>query len=290
MRYIFYFFSLFLLLCLPAQAQEQSLTDAAKKTGLPNQIFPNGGLPNGGMEAMLKAQKGANAPDSKANLIKEIKEDDNYHNLVSLMLSKEEQEIAERITKFYDNPNLKYESEVVEEKKDDELVAADKVLKEQEKAEKPFVPNVYLGSIIYQSPAAWLVSINARAITNINNSPDNEFYITRISRKAVEVIWHPKYFNLVQQDWDSIWGNTTEDNPKKPDPHITLDNNNSLVVLELKPNQTFVVDEAKIREGLVVKHKDPVDVKTSDDKVATITAGINKMFNDTSLMPKPNSR
>lgn len=108
------------------------------------------------------------------------------------------------------------------------------------------LPNLYLGSIVYYSPANWSVWINGRKLMNRNNGQDNEFYVGRLSRSEVELIWKPT--SLL--DTPEIWRQMTDDGTH-PLPNITVDAENGRITLLLRPNQTFLPKSLAIREGLI---------------------------------------
>jgi hypothetical protein len=108
------------------------------------------------------------------------------------------------------------------------------------------LPNVYLGSIVYYSPKEWAVSVNGKKILNADNNPKNEFYISKISRKEVELIWSPKSLNDLPARWDQTTGGG-----KNPVPHVAVDSEKGTVTLNMHPNQTFVISAIAIQEGLV---------------------------------------
>jgi hypothetical protein len=108
------------------------------------------------------------------------------------------------------------------------------------------LPNLYLGSIVYYSPESWSISINGSIILSSDNLPAKEFYVGRISRREVEIIWKPA---AIEQAYD-IMGQITGNGKALPD-EVIIDRAHSLIKLRMRPNQTFVIRELAIREGLI---------------------------------------
>jgi hypothetical protein len=110
----------------------------------------------------------------------------------------------------------------------------------------PPLPNLYLGSIVYYSPSQWSVWINGKKLVDKNNSPANEFYITDLTRTAIELIWHPKSLQQAPTLWEQLTGNGAH-----PLPDITVNEKKGTITLHLHANQTFLPRRLAIREGLV---------------------------------------
>jgi hypothetical protein len=128
-----------------------------------------------------------------------------------------------------------------------------------EDAPKP-LPNLYLGSIVYYSPANWSVWINGRKLTNRNNLPTAEFYVDQISSSKIELIWHPPALLDTGATWERITNGGAQ-----PPAGIVVDTGKGRITLQLHPNQTFLPAGLVIREGLV---------KSSSGMATPITTGM----------------
>jgi len=110
----------------------------------------------------------------------------------------------------------------------------------------PPLPNLYLGSIVYYSPGHWSVWINGKKLINRKNVPTNEFYIDRISRSEVELIWKPAYIHDILEHSQELAASGVHLSS-----NIRLDESGGKVILHLRPNQTFLPRSLTIREGLI---------------------------------------
>lgn len=168
-----------------------------------------------------------------------------YNTNMTLMFSGEEMAVLAQIIKAYDSyePNNQ-NTQAKDDVKDiltglsDKSVTANDVMVPQ---------NLYLAGIVYYSSSNWLVTLNGRIITSSSNAPGNEFYVSQISRKEIELIWKPVAPTLMGELLDK-WNQLT-DNGKKTIANITI--SNGTIKLKLHPNQTFVPTDVAIREGLV---------------------------------------
>jgi len=115
------------------------------------------------------------------------------------------------------------------------------------------LPSLYLGSIVYYSPGNWSVWINGKKLVNARNGEKNEFYITRISRSEIELVWKPA--SLLNTP--ALWKQLT-DNGKNPLPNITIDESKGIITLRMHPNQTFLPRSLAIREGLIKPNTEPL--------------------------------
>lgn len=110
---------------------------------------------------------------------------------------------------------------------------AEKRAKENEKS------YIYLASIIHISKNQWVVWLNDKKITSQDNSPENEFYLSKVTRNLVDVVW-----KLSVSKWKILSGNSSEEFAPKIN-----DDNQVEVKFSLKPNQTYVLKSDKIVEG-----------------------------------------
>ncbi len=110
---------------------------------------------------------------------------------------------------------------------------AEKRAKENEKS------YIYLASIIHISKNQWVVWLNNNKITSQDNNIENEFYLKKVTRNLVNVVW-----KLSLSKWKILSGNSSEEFAPKVN-----DNNQVEVEFSLKPNQTYVLKSDKIVEG-----------------------------------------
>ncbi len=193
---------------------------------------------------------------------------DTSHDLtMTLMFTNEEMEIVAKIIKAYDS----YDPKQAVVQKTDNFAGLFDSLKTNEKVIAPVkhvkqLPNIYLGSIVFYSNKNWAVDINGRIIADTNNFANGEFYVTRISRMAVEIVWKPSSMEDVSMRWKSI-----TDNGKKPLNNITVDLKNGTITLLMRPNQTFVTAYLAIGEGLIkpviVPEEPPTFMDSVSDKI-----------------------
>ncbi len=121
------------------------------------------------------------------------------------------------------------------------------------------LPPLYLASILYYSPSHWSVWINDKKLVNTHNNPSNEFYVSRLSRKEVELVWKPSSL----QNMPLLWAQYTAGD-KQALPGIVLDASKGTVTLLLHPNQTFIPTSLSIHEGLIKPNMNlvvPMEVK-----------------------------
>lgn len=107
-------------------------------------------------------------------------------------------------------------------------------------------PNLYLASIVYYSPKNWSIRLNDKRVNSSDNAVNNRFYISKISRKEVEIVWTPVSMSDVLNKWEQL-----TEGGKKSIPNVRIDNATNKIVLDMRPNQTFVINTLDIREGLI---------------------------------------
>jgi len=166
----------------------------------------------------------------------------------TIMFTAEEMNTINQMLKIYDSYDPKKPTQGGP--KDDFSDILTGIKTEQKEAperqvERP-LPNVYLGSIVYQSPKQWMVSINGELITSENNSTKKEFYIFAVSRKEVSLMWHPRSLGDFPQRWEQ-----KTNNGAKLLPRVWFDAEHNAIRLDMHPNQTFVISTLAIEEGLV---------------------------------------
>ncbi|MEI6730893.1 MAG: hypothetical protein WCL30_06490 [Pseudomonadota bacterium] len=115
------------------------------------------------------------------------------------------------------------------------------------------LPNLYIASIAYYSDAEWSIWLNGKKISSKLNKPTNEFFISKISRKEVELTWKPAYL----LDMPTLW-NKLSDSGNKPLKNIKLDPTAGILTLTMRPNQTFLPKYLAISEGLIKQGFKPI--------------------------------
>jgi len=101
---------------------------------------------------------------------------------------------------------------------------------------------LHLSSIIYKNKNIWTIWLNNKKIKSSNNDPENEIYITDISNSHVSITWKmslSKWKILSRVDSDQSAPEANEEN------QVVLN-------LKLKPNQTYAITDRSIREGRVI--------------------------------------
>ncbi len=164
------------------------------------------------------------------------------HTNLTIMFSSDEMDTISTMIKAYDSYDARNKQDQ-KQKKD----LRDIFGNEPEQQILPHeLPNIYLGSIVYTSPGTWIVTINGRRISASHNAPTNEFYISKISRKEVELVWKPHSLNDLPDKWNQM-----TEGGKTHIPNIVVDSANNMVTLNMHPNQTFISSSLQIREGLI---------------------------------------
>jgi hypothetical protein len=107
-------------------------------------------------------------------------------------------------------------------------------------------PNLYLSSIVYYSPKNWSIRLNGKRVNATDNTVNNRFYVSKISRREIELVWTPSSISEVANRWDQV----TEGGKKTID-NVKIDNAKGKIILDIRPNQTFVINTLDIREGLI---------------------------------------
>jgi|GEM_PF-1026744 len=115
------------------------------------------------------------------------------------------------------------------------------------------LPNIYIASIAYYSKDEWSIWVNGKKISSKLNKPTNEFFISKISRKEVELTWKPAYM----LDMPTLW-NKLSDSGNKPLQNIKIDASAGIVTLTMHPNQTFLPKYLAISEGLIQQGFKPI--------------------------------
>jgi len=164
----------------------------------------------------------------------------------SLMFNKDDMNLLLQALDIYDHSARPQKSDG-EPKKDFLNGLLDTLKHDETPGAAPLpLPNLYLGSIVYYSPANWSVWINGKKLVNRSNQESNEFFVIRISRSEVELVWRPS--SLL--DTPETWRQLTDDGAH-PLPGIEVDAEKGKITLQLHPNQTFLSKSLAIREGLI---------------------------------------
>lgn len=165
---------------------------------------------------------------------------------ISLMFPKSESDILKPFVEAYDNaPHLKKtENAALPDNNFLDLLGS---LANKDKTQKTItlLPNIYLGSIVYYSPRYWSVWLNGKKLVSKYNAPENEFFISFLSRTQAELVWHPSSFADIYSHWKS----RTNDG-KNPLRGINVDGAKGNIILRLRPNQRFFPQSLVICEGL----------------------------------------
>jgi len=125
----------------------------------------------------------------------------------------------------------------------------------------PRLPNIYVGSILYYSAKDWSIWINGNKYGNEYNDKKNEFYISKISRKELELIWKPKFPIIISNAWKKFTKNG------KIPKNVDFDSQKNVVTLLMRANQTFIPDQLIISEGFIKSGFMPItDNKKTEEK------------------------
>lgn len=194
-------------------------------------------------EEQTKSQPEPEEPETKkVNETKEVKEtkieekkkieikiDDNY-NPESLMLSDDElRKLNKALSSLINNEDY------IADDSFDDFAEQEVVVEQQQQSERSFI---HLSSLLYLNKEVWVVWINNEKITSDNNDPNNEYYISEISKNKVTITW-----SLGITKWKIITGKSDQDIPK------TNKDNQIVNVFSLRPNQTYILSDNKIIEG-----------------------------------------
>ena len=100
---------------------------------------------------------------------------------------------------------------------------------------------LYLASIIYMNQNQWSIWLNNKNITSDNNKPENEIFVTKISRSHVDFLW-----KLSLTKWKILTRENIEES------ELELNNDNQIEIkFSLSLNQTFALKNTRIIEGKV---------------------------------------
>lgn len=211
-----------------------------------NNIVNNDNIDNKSPNKILKdKEQTKNQPEpetKKVNETKEVKEtkieekekieikiDDNY-NPESLMLSDDElRKLNKALSSLINNEDY------IADDSFDDFAEQEVVVEQQQQSERSFI---HLSSLLYLNKEVWVVWINNEKITSDNNDPNNEYYISEISKNKVTITW-----SLGITKWKIITGKSDQDIPK------TNKDNQIVNVFSLRPNQTYILSDNKIIEG-----------------------------------------
>jgi hypothetical protein len=184
----------------------------------------------------------------------------------SLLFSKNDMDVVKQLLVLYDNIGNAPKQTTAPSNSDDlNNLLRDLTAEHDSNLSTPAVPvtlpNVYLSSIVYYSPSHWSVWINDKKLVNITNAPGNEFYVSRLSRTQVELVWKPT--SLL--DTGEAWKQRT-DNGKNPLADISVDASKGTITLLMRPNQTFLPRSLAIQEGLIKSISAPPPPAGADNK------------------------
>lgn len=138
-------------------------------------------------------------------------------------------------------------------KKLDEENAGAKGGAKNESANEKF--NIYLSSILYFNAQNWVIWVNNQKITSRNNKRGEEIFVKSISKEKVKLLWQ-----MSITKWKILSG-TPEDSAETPP--VNKDNKVEMLV-ELKPNQTYVLSLKKVVEGKIYAKTSKVEDKNID--------------------------
>src|SRR5262249_10144323 len=139
---------------------------------------------------------------------------------MTLMFTPDDMEVIAKMIKVYDSYDVHKQNTTQKEDYSDIFNSVKPEAKEGEPVHEVIkrLPNLYLGSIVYYSPSNWAVTINGNKIRATDNAPSKELYITKISRKEIELVWKPKSLNDLPEKWNEV-----TNNGKNPVPNVAVD-------------------------------------------------------------------
>lgn len=131
--------------------------------------------------------------------------------------------------------------------------------KEEAENEKSFI---YLASIIYFNSKDWTVWINNQKIKAVTNTPTKELYLESVKNDSIKVRWR-----ISLSKWKILSGKRSDADA----PNLN-ENNQVEFVFDLKPNQTFSLNSAKVIEGrpaaaILKKKEDSATSSQSSDSL-----------------------
>ncbi len=157
----------------------------------------------------------------------------------SLMFDDEQTSDINRAADSFLN-NQSYTPEVAEgqsaENQKDLEDAKAKSEEEEARNEKSYL---YLASILYLSPKNWSVWIGDQKITAQTNDKNRELYVKSISKDKAKILW-----KLSLSKWKIITGKRSDEKLPKANEANQIEN-----LFEIRPNQTFMLNENKVMEG-----------------------------------------
>jgi hypothetical protein len=191
-------------------------------------------------ESLAQSKKVENSQIINSSSNKESISDLLLGNAPSSLMFDEDQssDIDRAVDSFLNNQSY------VPDQQDLQLIQDEKALEEARlRAEEEQARNeksyLYLSSILYLSPKTWIVWIGSQKITSESNNESRELFVKEISKNKVKILW-----KLSISKWKIITGKRNDDELPQ-----TNENNQIETVLELRPNQTFMLNENRVVEG-----------------------------------------
>ncbi len=157
----------------------------------------------------------------------------------SLMFDDEQTSDIDRAADSFLN-NKSYTPEIPEsQSSEDQKALEDAKIKSEEEEARNEKSYLYLASILYLSPKNWSIWIGDQKITAQTNDKNRELYVKSISKDKAKILW-----KLSLSKWKIITGKRSDESIPKINQNNQVEN-----VFEIRPNQTFMLNENKVMEG-----------------------------------------
>jgi uncharacterized protein YlbG (UPF0298 family) len=98
---------------------------------------------------------------------------------------------------------------------------------------------IYLGSIMYFNPTSWVVWVDNKKISFVDNKSSNELYLKSVTSSEIEILW-----TLSISKWKILSGKKSEDLAPKINAQNQVEVNFTLC-----PNQTYILNSGNVVEG-----------------------------------------
>lgn len=114
-------------------------------------------------------------------------------------------------------------------------------------------PSFALNSIVYENQDNWVIWLNKKKVANTEDIIDiiPHLKIDNINSKAVTLSWRTSFLDILSPNWKDLL--VTQDNIEftSSDALINYSKNTGLITFTLRPNQTFILYNMSIVEGIV---------------------------------------
>lgn len=198
----------------------------------------------------------------------------------SLFLSKTDSGNIRHILRLYESGSIREPQPI-----DSGVAELLQDLQPKEEPKNLVYPRFKLRSIIYSSPAEWVVLLNENRISSYNNSAERELTVLNVTKSSVSFRWKPMDEVLLASISGNAAGpipaNGASNNRAAKDARTSYDTNARAVFFTLSVNQDFNSQTFEVTEGGPLKKKKTED--ESEETGETTTPSIPAINPDASV-------